>query len=159
MKRNVPVSLLLVLTVLFGFHGVALGTAGGPGGGEQCSDDAVSIPATEGPYLLGTFSAAYDKSESSDGHVDVHVTLTRFLKVHLFSFAAGYAEDICELDSQILKESFKRVPCLIGVEQAFGLTGIPVITQIRVLKKDFCSEGYPDAMIEGIVTIRVVPAP
>jgi len=162
MKKIVLSAPLMVLVVIFGFCGAALSGGAGPAGGEWCTSEAIP-PATAGPYLTGAFSAAYEKGElDPGGHVNVHVTLSRYLKVHLFSFAAGFAPNLCALKPADLKDAFERLPCLMGIEQAFGLTGWPVITKIQIFKKDFCSVdpalGYPlDAMIEGTLTIRVVP--
>ena len=161
MKKIVLSAPLIVLLVIFGFCGAGL-CGGGPEGGEWCTKEAIPDP-TAGPYLVGAFSAAYDKGADTDGHVNVHVTLSRYLKVHLFSFAAGHGtKSLCEWTPAELKESFRRVPCFMGVQDAFGLTGMPVITNIQIYKKDFCTVdpglGYPpDAMIEGTITIRVVP--
>lgn len=165
MKKIVLSAPLMVLAVIFGCCGTALCGGAGPEGGEWCNNEAIP-PATAGPYLVGAFSAAYDKGADTDGHVNVHVTLTRYLKVHLFSFAAGFplSGNLCTLKPADIKESFSRVPCLMGIEQAFGLSGWPVITNIQIFKKDFCKFDpnvppyYPvDAMIEGTITIRVVP--
>jgi hypothetical protein len=162
MKKIVLSAPLMVLVMIFGFQGAALCGAG-PEGGEWCSTEDIP-PATAGPYLVGAFSAAYDKGEGTDGHVNVHVTLTRYLKVHLFSFAAGFVPNLCALKPADLKEAFSRVPCIMGVQDAFGLSGWPVITNIQIFKKDFCKfdpnvdPPYPvDAMIEGTLTLRVVP--
>jgi hypothetical protein len=157
MKKIVLFAPLMMLVAVFGFYGTALCAGFGPEGGQDCPT-VMPVP-TAGPYLVGAFSAAYDKSEVSDGHVNVHVTLSRYLKVHLFSFSAGSSQDLCAVQPAALKDAFDRVPCFMGVQEAFGLAGVPVITNIQIYKKDFCDVGYPQAMIEGTITIRVVPFP
>jgi hypothetical protein len=164
MKRDSIVLPVLVLILLLVFSGMAM--AGEPAG---CPD----LDPTKGPFLFGTFTAARDKSfctnqysEACPHYYEFHVVLTHRLKVHLFSFVADLEDlRLCDYvasnpndpDNPGLKEIGAKLPCILGVGEAFGLTGVPVIYNLKITGRDFC--GTADEMILGLITIRVVPVP
>jgi hypothetical protein len=157
MKRKIIISLLLVLVVIFCSHEVAFSKGGG------FEDPAcLNLPQpSSGTFLYGTYTVARDKSSCSIdlptacGHYDVHVVLQKKNKIHLFSFYDMGTGDLCGLGAAGLKKTFEPYPCIINVEEAFGIAGVPVIVDLNITRKDFC--GTPDEMIQGQITIRVVP--
>jgi len=177
MKKSRLFPLVLALVSTLGFYGIAFGEGGEPG--SSCPE--VLPPPKSGPFIWGEFTVALDKSGCTLAFPDqcanyvLHTKLKRFGNVHLFSYnTTGLSgRNLCSYTVSELKELYKRVPCLLNVGQAFGLEGIPVITELVILKKDFCTidennpalseEVYPDvpleAMISGDVVIRVVPPP
>jgi len=143
--------------------------------GEGCPSD---LPPPSGPFIFGNFTVALDKSQCSVTFPEyanyvMHAQLTKSGKIHLFSYQTPglSGRNLCSYTVSEVKELYKRVPCLLDVGQVFGLQGIPVISELVILKKDFCTIGpdnpaldevlYPNvplnAMISGVVVIRVVP--
>lgn len=92
MKRERIISLLLTLLFTLVFYGIALGD----GGGWELPPACQNLPEpNSGPYLKGTFTAAYD--QSNPDRYDIHVILEKEEKTfgcakseggvkHLFSF-------------------------------------------------------------------------
>jgi hypothetical protein len=162
MKRDSIVSPALVLILVLAFSGIAM--AGEPGPGLCVLPDK----PTSGPFLYGTFTAARDQSTCSEtypsdcGHYNFHLVLTYKHKVHLFSTPA-ILKDLCNYvasnpddpDHPGLKELGAKIPCILEVGEAFGLTGVPVIYNLYITERDFC--GTEHEMIHGLITIRVVP--
>jgi hypothetical protein len=170
MKAKI-ILLVLALAFVLGFYGIAKS-------GDGPTDPACStLPnPTAGPFLLGAFSVAYDKSEYSltepalVGHYNVHIALKRFNQTHLFSFPASVPnQNLCTFTASDFKAEFAKHPCKLGFGQAFGLSGTPVIVDLVILKRDFCDSppvGFPysgfdnvpvGAMVLGDIIIRVVP--
>lgn len=157
MKRKMIISLLLALVVILCSHGVAFSR----GSGFE-DPTCLNLPQpSSGPFLYGTYTVARDKSSCSIdmptacGHYNVHVVLQKRTKIHLFSFSDMGTGDLCSLGAAGLKKTFAPYPCIINVEDAFGISGVPVIVDLNITKKDFC--GTPDEIIQGQVTIRIVP--
>jgi len=158
MKRSKTFSLLLSFLLILGLCGIALSMG---------FEDPTCEPQdpTSGPYIHGTFTVALDgltlgmDYDIAYEHYNVHLVLHHGRTKHLFSFFApveqvgGY--NLCTYDAAYLKTEFARMPCSLGVGEAFGLTGFPAISNLHIVKRDFC--GTPDEMIFGLVTIRVVP--
>jgi hypothetical protein len=172
MKRSKMVPLVLALVSILGFYGIAFGEGGEPG--PSCPQSLP--PPNSGPFIFGSFTVALDKSQCGIDFPEcanyvMHAQLTKRGTVHLFSYnTPGLSgRNLCSYTVSELKELYKRVPCLLDVGQAFGLQGMPVIAELVILKKDFCTigadnpalVGFPEvpvnAMISGAVVIRVVP--
>jgi hypothetical protein len=157
MKRKMMVSLVLASVVILCFYGLAFSRGGGF---EDPTCQKLPKPSS-GPFLYGTFTVARDKSSCSIdmpnacGHYDVHVVLQKKNKIHLFSFSDMGTDDLCSLGAAGLMNTFKKAPCYFNVEEAFGIAGVPVVVDLNITRKDFC--GTPDEMIQGQVTVRVVP--
>jgi hypothetical protein len=159
-KRINSFPLVLTFVFILGLYGVAAGGGGEPGQG--CP--ATMPPATSGPFLYGTFTVAQDKSEASlyselAGY-DLHIGLQYKLIKHLFSsFILGLDQrGLCGVEDSELETLYAKLPCVLGIGEAFGFDPaqyIPVIKDLHIIKQDFC--GTTDAMIEGIVIIRLVP--
>lgn len=155
MKRSKMFPLVLVLMFILGFYGVAFSMG--------YEDPACQYPPdpSRGPYLYGTFTVARDQSSCSQyeecAHYNVHIVLRHKLnEVRLFSFPTALGTgNLCGYEASVLKTEFARFPCNLGVGEAFGLGGFPVISDLYIVKRDFC--GTPDEMIHGLITIRVVP--
>jgi hypothetical protein len=158
MKRTRIISWIVALSVIFGFYGIAIS-----GGGPEDPNCPEPLPAPNaGKFLRGEFSVAGDKGDCSViypeecPHYNVHFLLKWRNQTHLFSFMTPLGTgDLCPYTSEELKETFRRVPCGMGVGLAFGLSGVPVITNLEIVHQDFC--GSPDEMIRGEIVIRVVP--
>lgn len=172
MKGKMTVLVLAIVSVL-GFYGVAMGEGGGPDPG-ACAFDPWPQP-TSGPFLWGEFSIALDKVALGEynAHYNIHVKLARFGKMHLYSFPEGPPSgiNICNYTAGDIKNLYKKIPCALGVEGDFGLTGVPVIAELVITNRDFCDGPPPpipgwkwpnvpeDGMISGLIVIRVVPTP
>jgi hypothetical protein len=159
MKKGCITTLVLSFVYIFIFYGVAIG--GGFEPCEGCCPDILPDP-DHGPYLYGTFTAARDKSEASTypeyAVYDVHVVLRHKInQVHLFSFPVPAPADyiLCSYETSYIKGTLAKAPCTWGFSEPFGLPGVPVISHLYITKRDFC--GTPDEMIQGLITIRVVP--
>jgi len=156
MKRMTMISWILALSVIFGFYGVAF-SGGGP------EDPACPTPLPDpdaGKFLRGEFTVAPDKGPCSPYdeclHYNVHYLLKWGNQRHLFSFPTSMGTgDLCSYSSEELKDIFARVPCGMEVGVAFGLSGVPVITNLEIVKQYSC--GTNDEMIRGEIVIRVVP--
>ena len=169
MNKKKTMILLLALGFFLYFSGMAIGDGGGP---EPKSDCSRLWPATDtSPLIKGFFTAAYDKSQctvdrpSECRHYDMHFVLEmpqlingkETLVRHLFSFPMGVCDrDICSYTETELKEKYKYQACNMGIGKAFGLKGVPVITDLSVTVRDFCGDTN-DGMIAGTLKIRVVP--
>jgi hypothetical protein len=153
MKKRKMIPLVLVLASIFGFCGIALG-GGDPG---SCT---FPPPPNSGPFITGTFTAAFN--QISFNSYDVHFELAHRFKLHLFSWSydlTGGGPSLCNLTPEDIKDPsgfLALVPCLIDVGTPFGLIGTPVIKDVFILKKDFCDDPARQ-MIFGTITIRVVP--
>ena len=99
--------------------------------------------------------------------------------MHLFAYhTTGISgNNLCDYTASQVKELYRMVPCKLEVAKAFGLQGLPVIVELFITKKDFCTidaaNNNPSlfslngkqadcpvpvkAMITGTVVIRVVP--
>jgi len=64
--------------------------------------------------------------------------------------------DICSYTEAGLKNEYKYQPCNMGIGKAFGLKGVPVLTDLSVTARDFCGDTV-NGMIAGTLKIRVVP--
>ncbi len=169
MKRAKIISVVSILVFLFGFYGIVLG-----GGAEDPACNFLPDPK-HGPFVKGEFTVALDKSGCSIGfpsecaHYNVHLKLKHGHQTHLISFSTSIENrNICSYSASEIKGLFERKPCTLGIGTIFGYQGIPVIAEISITNVDFCSggetlPGFPnvplDAMIEGEIVIRVVPAP
>ena len=170
MKIKVWFSVLLVLLMIFVLYGSAWARGGSPEPG-PCEEPPEVIT---GPFIWGTFTVARDKktlSSEANAHYNVQIRLRRLCQEHLFSFFSElligdstfyiddcYETNLCDvLEAELLDwyTGFGAQPCLMGVGEAFGLSGTPVIQRIIITNRDFC--GCEDAMIAGRVVIRVVP--
>ena len=157
MKRMTTISWILALLVTFGFNGVAF-SGGGP------EDPACPTPLPDpnaGKFLRGEFTVARDKSEC--GQIEgfqvynVYFGLKWGNQRHLFSFPTPLgAGDLCSYTPDDLLAIFARVPCSMEVGAAFGLLGVPVITNLEIVQQDSCGITM-DEMIRGEIVIRVVP--
>lgn len=160
---------VFALVIIAGFYGVAFSAGGGFEHLPGCEPENLPLP-TSGPYLYGYFTVARDKHRCSNPelglcdincrHYNVQVVLFRELSsIRLFSFEdpPDTIEDDLDLCSRAtgLKKIYKSYPCDLQVQKSFGIDGVPVITKISIIKKDFC--GTKNEMIYGIVQIRVVP--
>jgi hypothetical protein len=161
MKKMRVFPWLLAFVLIFGFYGTAFSGGGPEDPACPAGTDEDPLPEpTAGPYLYGTFTVArvVGLLGDFDTTYSVQITLRRKWKTHLFSFQSPLGEgNLCELDERELMEIFKRLPCQLGVGDAFGLEGIPVIKKlwITVVESELC--GGPGEMIRGWIWIRVVP--
>lgn len=158
-------AVMVVLLVVTGICGSAMGGGRGPED-PVCTD----LPKpNRGPFIWGTFTVALDAGSCSIDfpdlcqHFNVHAVLQNLREVHLYSFSAeafdaelGTIIDLCALSSAALQEEFARVPCSLSIGQDFGLTGTPVIKQLKITKRDFCGDSQKQ-MLQGWILIRVVP--
>jgi hypothetical protein len=150
---------------MFGLSGEALGDSGGnPDPNPVCPPDASGLPSPDhGKFLRGEFTVAKGKcaclNYPEDWHYDVHVTLKWGNQIHLYSFTAAMVSGgLCNVTSEDLKSAFALFPCnMYGgvIPGNFGLSGIPVITNLEILHTDFC--GTDNEMIKGELVLRVVP--
>jgi hypothetical protein len=91
MKRSKMIPLVLGFVSIFGFYGIALGSA----------DPTICFPLpspNSGPYITGYFTATLDQ-ELFD-HYNVHFVLMNKFKVHLFSYTyylQGGEPSLCDL--------------------------------------------------------------
>jgi hypothetical protein len=162
--RKLLCYLFITLLLSFLVGGTALAAKSGGGSPEPTGVCTDFPPApTSGPYVVGTFTAGLDLVGNAMNYV-VHSALAYQWKAFVFSgsIPADYADlnSLCELadDNPALLAAFKDLGCgwgVAGIGTPFGLTGYPVITKIKVIKKDHC--GTSDAMITGTVTVRIVP--
>ena len=158
MKRSKKFPLLLVLVSIFGFYGIALG-AGEPPSWGTCPPE---LPApTRGHFVYGTFTAGLDQLYPD--HFNVQMVLRQGTKVHLFSFWTDLGGgDLCDqtaVNPETIKQLLAFYPCSLAVGEPFGFDPAkftPVISDIYIIKRDFC-EVYERQMIEGFITIRLVP--
>jgi hypothetical protein len=181
MKKNFMLLILMFISIFF-FYGIAMADGGGPENpGSDCDCfEQQDVQPTSGPFLWGTFTVARDRetfgvppsgdfgSPDPYDHFNVHVTLRRFGEVHLFHTFRRVPDGIsdglynlCDLTDAELKEAYERLACDLEVEQAFGLTGTPVLVSLKV-KQDECfvptSGGdSPEQMIKGTILLRIVP--
>ncbi|MFZ1991892.1 MAG: hypothetical protein WAW96_19215 [Alphaproteobacteria bacterium] len=160
MKRSKMIPFLLVLVSILGFYGVAFS-----GGGYEGSGCPATLPEpTSGPILYGTFTVARDRItfgiEGYD-HYNVHIVLRHKLnQVHLYSFLAPLGtKGLCDYEEPEIKEIFAKQPCILIDPSDFDLpiTSVPVIYDLQISKRDFCTSTVGDEMIFGLIAIRVVP--
>lgn len=166
MKRNRMILWLLAFTFTFIFYGMASGDGGGWAPQPGCE----TLPEpTAGPFLNGFFIAAYDSSQCTLAnpdcrHYNIHVMLEQEAQgdgggKHLFSFHMVLSNlDICSFTDAELKEKYKFMPCGLKAGEAFDLPGVPVITELSVIKNDNCCDSKK-GMLYGTLKIRVVPVP
>jgi hypothetical protein len=77
-------------------------------------------------------------------------------EVHLFSFSTPLGEgDLCALNEDDFLDLFFRVPCSLGVQDAFGFDGIAVIKKLEIVNKENC--GTPAEMIRLEAVVCDVP--
>ena len=155
---------------IFGFYGIVLWD-GGALGGPSCNCQPWPEP-TSGPFLLGDFTVAFEKSlymEVELPYYNFQVKLKRGTQIHLYSRSLqSGGRNICDYTDAEIKDLYQKLPCIMGVGEDYGLSGVPVIYDLKVTSRDWCGEKigiqYPpsyeaqDAMISGKITIRVVPA-
>lgn len=159
MKTKRTILVVLALSMLFGFYGVGF-SGGGP---EDPACDFLP-PADSGKFLRGEFTVARDEGDCTVedpekcGHYNVHAYLRWGYQEHLFSFQSALGSgDLCSYTEEQLMEEFARRPCTEQVGVAFGLYGVPVITDLQIVARDSC--WGLDEMIRGEIVIRVVPLP
>jgi hypothetical protein len=162
MKRSKMIPLGLALVSILGFYGVAF--CGGEPGFGTCP--AVLPAPSHGQFLYGTFTAALDQATvyADDSHFNVEIVLLHGTKVHLFSFWTDLGGgDLCDqtaVNPTTIKYFLAFYPCSLAVGEPFGFDPTmftPVISDINILKRDFCGD-YERQMIEGFIAIRLVPA-
>ena len=172
MERLHMFPMILTLLFLFIFYGVALGN-GGARGNPGCNCQSWPEP-TAGYFLWGDLTIAFDKllyGEVGLPYYNIQAQLKRGTQVHLYSRSLpSGGKNICDYTPYELIDptnGYGKLPCIMGIEEDFDLSGVPVIYDLKVTHKDFCGEKidghYPpsyeaqDAMISGKITIRVVP--
>lgn len=162
--KKIIIWLSVVVMIILGYDKIAISDGALPTD-PRCQN----LPdPTSGPFIEGTFSIAYDKVDQTNKHYNCHVVLKANNQVHLFSFPISYGgRNICTYSPWEFMEKYKGIPCTLGVENAFKMKGIPVITDMRIKNQDSCgninltepwkSPSNPDAMIYGEIKITVVP--
>jgi hypothetical protein len=174
--KGKTVLILLALLMIVGISEEAFSYGNEPEPGSCAYEPTGKIT---GPYLKGTFTVARDKLVLQYGseepqHYNVQFLLKWGNRKHLFSFFAtlldnDYSWDgvgdppdcydtfLCGVQASDLMEwdEFGNQPCILGVGEAFGLEGTPVIVELEITERDFC--GCEDAMIAGTIIIGVVP--
>jgi hypothetical protein len=169
---------LLAFVMIVGISGDAF-TYGGHA--EPGSCEVEPSGKITGPYVMGTFTVARDKMtliSENKAHYNVQFLLKHGREVHLFSFTAEllpddsteyigdcYETHLCDVEESDLTEwsdsnndgiaGFGHQPCQLGVGEAFGMEGTPVIVDLKITERDFC--GCENAMIAGTVVIGFVP--
>jgi len=167
MMANKWTRLLLTAALVLLAGGIAAADGGGPepGGCPQ----ALPAPTPASPLLKGFFVAGYDRSacavaEPDCRHSNIHVVLEMPQLVngeekivrHLFSMHWKETDPVCGFSDDELMQKYKFGPCIKRVGEAFGLPGVPVISNLKVVARDFCED--PDrAMIYGTLMVQVVP--
>lgn len=169
MDKKVMMVSLLVVMIIFYCSGIAIGDGGGPESTKACKSLPSATAAS--PLITGSFTAAYDKSQCSIGapeecrHYNIHFVLEmpqlingeETVRRRLFSFPMGVCDkSICSYEEIYLKKAYKAQACNLEIGKAFGLGGVPVLTDISVTDRDFCDSG-DEGMLAGRVKIRVVP--
>jgi len=172
MKKNKMIVLAIILGFNLFFYGTSLGDGGGvePPQGSNCNKDPIPKPEISSPLIQGYFTAAYDNSQAVlDDPIYRHYNIQVVLEMpqlingkekiirHLFSYQKKYSKPICSYTARDLIERYKILPCVLEVGKAFNLEGFPVLTKLKIIKKDFCGNNdVKDDMVYGIVKIRVV---
>lgn len=165
MKRFRLLTLVMVLSMIFCFYGMALAGGGGPDPTAcasyfewDASGNLIKAPPPDaGKFLRGDFIVARDKMYCEYEHYNVLFMLKWGDQKHLYSFPTTMVPNFCDLTSNDLMNTFASVPCQFELQDDFGLTGIPVITNMEIVLQDKC--GMEDEMIRGEIVIRVAPIP
>jgi hypothetical protein len=153
MKAKMILSLVIGMVLVFGFCGLVVAGGGGPED-PVCTGDLPS--ADSGYFLRGEFISAGSYDDTVYGKViPVAISLKKGNTSRLFSFKATFT-NVCTVTAAQLAETFKWEPCKLGVAEAFGLVGVPVITSLEITQTDHC-DIIADRMIRGEIVIRVVP--
>lgn len=158
MKKRIFSLAMLALVGVFTLYGNAFGGGGPEGAG--CTD----LPEPKrGPFLQGNFTVALDEITAITipelAHYNIHLVLEGKGETHLFSTAASLgAVGVCDVSDEWVEVNFNDIPCKLGVGDAFGLEGTPVIYKVKIKERDFCDDPLK-AMISGKIVIRVVPPP
>lgn len=155
MKTKMILTVVIGAILVFGIYGLAI-AGGGPEDPGGCTGDLP--PADSGDFIRGEFISAGSYSDLSTGQkiIPVAISLKKGNANHLFSFMASFT-DVCTVTSAQLAETFKWLPCRLGVPGAFGISGIPVITSLDIIQTDQC--GTINAMVRGQIEVRVVQVP
>ncbi len=154
MQTKFSMALVLAFVVFFTFGGWAHAGGGGPEDPGGCSGEPPQ--PTGGPQLKGSFTVAPCGCTLEGNLLSVHVTLEHGGATRIFCFTATNVPDLCQVRAEELREKFKWAPCRLGAAAAFGLVGVPVITDFKITETDGC--GTAKAMLRGEVALRVVPA-
>ena len=155
MKTKMVMTVVIGAVLVFGLYGPAIAGGGGP---EDPVCTGVPPPADSGYFLRGEFISAgsYFDVVYDQRIIPVAISLKKGNANHLFSFMASFT-DVCTVTSAQLAETFKWLPCRLGVPGAFGISGIPVITSLDIIQTDQC--GTINAMVRGQIEVRVVQVP
>jgi hypothetical protein len=156
MKTKMILTWVMGTVLVIGIYGPAIAGGGGPEDPGGCTGD---LPAADsGRFIRGEFISAGSYLDTATGQkiIPVAISLQKGDASHLFSFMASFT-DVCTVTAAELVERFKWIPCRLGVAGAFGLSGIPVITNLDIIQTDQC--GTFNAMVRGEMIIRVVPLP
>jgi hypothetical protein len=157
MKKMRVFPWLLALVLIFGFSGTTFAGGGPEDPACPAGTEEDPLPAPDaGKFLRGEFTVARAVGLVGDTFYTVHIKLKKGDERHLFSFPSALGlGDLCALTADELIETFKRIPCTLGVAETFGLEGIPVIASLEIVQEDFCETGAE--MIRGEIVVRVVP--
>lgn len=134
--------------------------------------DGAPAPPTTGvpqvreyPLIQGTFTVGYRKSQKKTPEFfDIHVVLKRKSDIKMYSIERSVTTgslDICKYKNETMDDlinKYKWEPTNQKVVDDFGLQGIPVITELKILESNHCDD-EDRAMLYGTLKIRVLPSP
>lgn len=156
MMSKITKTLIVVWIVTMVFSAVAWADGAPP-------TDRIPVPdVREYPLIHGTFTVSYRQFEATPKFFDIHVVLKRFGTTKTFLIERTVSRDsvnICEyenLSMDALIHKYQYDPRSQDVEVAFGLVGLPVITELKILKSDNCDDKRK-AMLYGTLKIRIMP--
>lgn len=184
--KKVLICLVVISMYLLGLTGTGTAGTGGPGPTPACSNlpapTAGKILTGVFTAAYDTDQCAVDNEKCKGIEIHVVVSGTTKKRVgseiltktvqHLYSFSTTLYPpstsssppptpiDLCDpsLDNATLKSRFEKMPCTFGVGNDFGLQGVPVVTDVKITKRDFCNDAKKK-MMTGTISIRVVPSP
>jgi hypothetical protein len=168
MKKERIMPILLTLLFALIFSGIALGDGGG-----FFPPPAIQLPKPDsGPFLKGTFTAAYD--QLNPDRYDIHVILEKEETTfgcakreggvkHLFSFhveKTSSSKPICKYTKEELMNKYEYAPHRMKAGEKFNLQGIPVLTEMSLTHWENCGDAgdTSEAIVYGTIRIRVVPS-
>ena len=113
------------------------------------------------PLIQGTFTVSYRKFEVTPKFFDIHVVLEGSKTYLIERSVRSDSKDICKYQYLAMDELIEKFACDPSdqkVAKNFNLKGIPVITELKILKSNNC-EDKNRAMLYGTLKIRVIPFP
>jgi hypothetical protein len=164
MRSIMVVGMVFAVLFVVGYANVARSGGIEPGPGTDCMcipapDESVQIDLStkKGPYLKGVFTVSAERCSTENFIVHLSLKWGNRLLLKTFEVPNGGAVTPCIFTEELIKAAIYDLPCILKVEEGFGLVGTPLIKELIITDKNCGNGDTNNDIIMGEIIIAIVP--